>query len=268
MPNDNMNKYVVFDLDETIGHFILIRNIWASLVRFINYNNLKYDLTQDDFNVVLDKFSGLFRPGIFQILSSLKKKKQHGSCKGIMVYTNNRYPKEWVYRLINYIENKLGGGVFDNVILAFKLDGVIQEPCRTSKDKKYTDLIRCCRLPYNIEICYFDDVVYPEMDVDNVYYLKLRPYLYFYTPNEIMKRLFSVDVIQNLLYTRTDTVDVINKNKQTFTNYLLKYLEMKKVVCIDKDPLDFEVDKISTKRMVTHLHVFFTRFFPGYIDEE
>ena len=71
MINDmtNINKYVVFDLDETIGHFILIRNIWSSLVRFINYNNINYSLTQDDFNKILDKFPGLFRPGILPILS-------------------------------------------------------------------------------------------------------------------------------------------------------------------------------------------------------
>ena len=264
----NENKYVVFDLDETIGHFILIRNIWASLVRFISYNNINYSLTQDDFNKILDKFPGLFRPGILPILLSLKKKKQTGLCKGVMVYTNNRYPKDWVYRLINYIEYKLDGGVFDNIILAFKLDGVIQEPCRTSKDKKYTDFIRCCRLPYNIELCYFDDVVYPDMNIDNVYYLKVRPYLYYYTPDEIMKRLFSVKVVQNLLYNPNDSENIINENKQIFTSYLLKYLELKKVVCIDKDPVDFEVDKISTKRMVTHLHVFFTRFFPGFVDDE
>ena len=85
----NENKYVVFDLDETIGHFILIRNIWASLVRFISYNNINYSLTQDDFNKILDKFPGLFRPGILPILLSLKKKKQTGLCKGVMVYTNN-----------------------------------------------------------------------------------------------------------------------------------------------------------------------------------
>lgn len=268
MPNENTNKYVVFDLDETIGHFTLIRNIWKALAQFITYNNIEYELTQDDFNMVLDNFSSLFRPGIFQILSALKNKKQNGSCKGVMIYTNNKYPKAWVYRLINYIENKLGGGMFDNIILAFKLDGVIQEPCRTSKDKKYTDFIRCCKLPYNIELCYFDDVVYPEMDVDNVYYLKVKPYLYFYTPNEITKRILNVKVIQNLLYSQTDSVYIINKNKQIFTNYLLKYLEVNKVVCIAKDPVDFEIDIISTKRMVTHIYVFFTRFFPGYIDEE
>ena len=32
-------------------------------------------------------------------------------------------------------------------------------------------------------------LVYPEMDVDNVYYLKVKPYVYYYyTPDEIMER--------------------------------------------------------------------------------
>ncbi len=106
------------------------------------------------------------------------------------------------------------------------------------------------------------------MDVDNVYYLKVKPYVYFYTPDEIMERLFKVEIIQNLLYKPTDNADIVEKNKEIFTIYFLKYLEMKRVVCVDKDPVDFEVDKIVTKRMVTHLHVFFTRFFPGFIDDE
>ena len=266
MPNENMNKYVVFDLDETVGHFILIRNIWDSLERFVNYNKLIHTFTQKDFNTILDKFPELFRPGILSILSSLKKKKRQGLCKGIMVYTNNRYSKEWVYRLINYIEYKLGGDVFNNIILAFKLNGTIQEPCRTSKDKKYTDLIRCCRLPYNIELCYFDDVIYPEMDIDNVYYLKVKPYYYYYTPDDIIKRLFNVKVIQKIVYNNSENEETIKNNSSIFTKYILKYLEMKNVACLSKDPHELVVDKIVTKRMITHLHVFFTRFFPGFID--
>ena len=152
MLHGNINKYVVFDLDETIGHFVLIRNIWEALDRFIAYNHINYLLTQYDFNAILNEFPELFRPGILSILLSLKKKKRQGLCKGIMLYTNNKYPKKWVNYLTEYIEHRIGGGIFDNIILAFKIDGEIQEPCRTSSDKKYTDVIRCCRIPSNVQI--------------------------------------------------------------------------------------------------------------------
>ena len=270
MLHGNINKYVVFDLDETIGHFVLIRNIWEALVRFIAYNHINYLLTQHDFNAILNEFPELFRPGILSILLSLKKKKRQGLCKGIMLYTNNKYTKKWVNYLTEYIEHRLGGGIFDNIILAFKLNGEIQEPCRTSSTKKYSDVIRCCRIPPNmqIELCYFDDVAYPEMNVDNVYYLKLKPYVYFFTHNEIMHRIFKVDIIHQILYTGKETKQTIDHHKTIFEQYILKYLTIKHVKCIEKNSMEYNLDKLITKRMITHIHVFFMRFFPGYQDTD
>ena len=43
-------KIVVFDLDETIGHFYLIRLLWDSVHHFIEYNNIPYMMDQTDFN--------------------------------------------------------------------------------------------------------------------------------------------------------------------------------------------------------------------------
>lgn len=268
MSNDNMNKYVVFDLDETIGHFVLIRNIWDSIQRFITYNDINYKLTQYDFNCILNEFLEVFRPGILSILLSLKKKKRQGICKGIMIYTNNRYSKEWVNRITDFIEQRLGGDIFDNIILAFKLNGEIQEPCRTSKDKKYSDFIQCCRIPQDvqIEMCYFDDVFHPDMDVANVYYLKVRPYIYCFTHEEIMNRLFRIKTISSILYLKDNNETVNNKHKEMFSQYIKKYLFIKNVICKENQLNDYNIDKLITKRMVTHIHVFFTRFFPGYID--
>jgi hypothetical protein len=268
MIRGNANKYVVFDLDETIGHFVLIRNIWDSLHRFITYNDIKYKLTQYDFNLLLNEFLELFRPGILSILLSLKKKKLQGLCKGIMIYTNNRYSKDWVHRITDFIEQRLGGDIFDNIVLAFKLNGEIQEPCRTSKDKKYSDFIQCCRIPQDvqIELCYLDDVFHPEMDIANVYYLKVKPYVHCFSHQEIMNRLFRVKTICKILYIKDNNEKVNDKHREMFSQYIQKYLSMKNVLCEQNHPVDYNIDKLITKRMVTHIHVFFTRFFPGYID--
>ena len=91
-------------------------------------------------------FPEVLRPDILNILGFLKRKKNQGICKGIMVYTNNRYDSKWVNMIIRYIEDSLGGGIFDRTILAFKLNGQVQEPCRTTSDKKLSDFIACCKL--------------------------------------------------------------------------------------------------------------------------
>ena len=47
-------RVVVFDLDETLGHFHLIRLIWESIHEFIRYNNIPYMMNQADFNDLFD----------------------------------------------------------------------------------------------------------------------------------------------------------------------------------------------------------------------
>jgi hypothetical protein len=253
-------KYVVFDLDETIGHFYLIRLIWESISEFIRFNNIPYTLSQHDFNLLINIYPEVLRPDILTILLSLKRKKSQGICKGVMIYTNNKYPSDWVYMILNYIEQRLGGGIFDKTVLAFKLDGETQEPCRTSTDKILGDLIRCCKLPSNIKLCYFDDTDFPEMYEDNVYYWKLKPYYYYYTEKVIKTRMFMSDILNNILFKGTVPVEVLHVNKSLFINYMSKFLELKNILYKEKETLDYEMDKIVSKRIMTHLNIFFNKF--------
>jgi hypothetical protein len=85
-PDDQ--RVVVFDLDETLGHFHLIRLIWESIHEFINYNNIPYMMGQTDFNDLFDIFPEMLRPEVLSILLFLKNEKDRGACNGIMVYTN------------------------------------------------------------------------------------------------------------------------------------------------------------------------------------
>jgi hypothetical protein len=94
-----------------------------------------------------------------------------------MIYTNNTGPKEWARNIINYFEKKINYKLIDQIIAAFKINGKQIEMCRTTHDKTHKDLIRCTKIPDNAEICYLDDVYYPEMSHKNVYYINIKPYI-------------------------------------------------------------------------------------------
>ena len=244
-------RVVVFDLDETLGHFHLIRLIWESIHEFINYNNIPYMMNQNDFNHLFDIFPEMLRPEIISILCFLKEKKSLGVCSGIMIYTNNKYPQEWVYLIIRYIEYKVGHTLFDNIVLAFKLNGRIQQIGRTTNEKKLEDFVACCRLPETVEICYFDNSEYNGMLAENVYYLKVRAYYYPFTEKDIIKRISHQHVLKRVLCT-SQTQDI-----QIFTQFLIKYLKKNRYHFAEKSFLDYEMDKVISIRIQTHLNDFF-----------
>ena len=246
-------RVVVFDLDETLGHFHLIRLIWESIHEFIRYNNIPYMMNQADFNDLFDIFPQMLRPEVLSIIRFLKEEKDRGTCSGVMVYTNNKYPKEWVYLIIRYIEYKVEHKIFDNIVLAFKMNGRVQQLGRTSSDKKTSDFVACCKLPQNIEICYFDDSEYSGMVSQNVYYLKVRAYYHPFTEASIIQRVSSYPV-----WTRVLCV-THKRHLQTFIQFFIKNLRMKGYHFAEKTFLDYEMDKVTSKRIRTHLIDFFDR---------
>lgn len=256
MPNP-VTKIVVFDLDETIGHFFLVRLIWESMHHFIEYNHIAYKLTQNDFNELIDMYPETLRPDIISVLTYLRRKRQLGACGGIMIYTNNRYPKEWVDMITSYIENRVGGRVFDRTVLAFKLRGKVQELMRTTAEKKLSDFVACCRLPTDIEICYIDDTEYLGMSSDNVFYLKLRPYYYYYTKDVVVNRMMMGSLVNHILMIENIHIDLVMRNKELFATYMANFLEAHRIIYRQKEVLDYEMDKIVTKRIKSHLEVFF-----------
>jgi hypothetical protein len=248
-------RVVVFDLDETLGHFHLIRLVWESINEFINYNNIPYMMNQTDFNDLFDTFPEMLRPEVISILQFIKGEKDRGACSGVMVYTNNKYSKEWVYLIIQYIQYKIGCKLFDNIILAFKMNGRVQQMGRTTNAKKIEDFVSCCRLPENVEICYFDNFEYSGMTAENnVYYLKVRAYNYPFSKESIIKGVSSHPVWRRVLCALHD------HQIQTFIQFFIKNLSLKGYQFGIKQTLDYEMDKITSKRIMTHLRVFF-----GYI---
>ena len=80
-------KYVVFDLDETIGHFYKISTL---------YNTIwEYSGKQINLHRLLELYPEVFRPGMFKLFEYLKQEKIRNKQIKVVIFTNNMGPKSW-----------------------------------------------------------------------------------------------------------------------------------------------------------------------------
>ena len=236
------NKIIVFDLDETLGCFTEIGIFWEALENFYGTN-----LLNESFYDVIDLFSDFLRPNIINILEYVKNKKINNECDKIMIYTNNQGPKSWVTMISNYFNNKIGYKVFDNIIAAFKIGGKIIEFNRTSHDKSVEDLIRCTRISPNTEICFIDDQYHPLMNMDNVYYINVKPYIYSMPYEEMAEKYYNRHK------------DNIKVKKEEFINFIINFMKQYNYPVKNKSKDETELDKIVSKKIVIHLEEFFKK---------
>ena len=244
-------KIVVFDLDETLGYFTQFGIFWDCLNNYVKriYN---YNLTQHDFNHILDLYPEFLRPNIINILNYLKNKKHTKCCHKMMIYTNNQGPKEWAHHIVSYFESKIKYRLFDQIISAFKINGKRVEICRSSHDKTHEDFIKCTKIPINAEICFLDDSFYPEMANDNIYYINLKPYYHDLKFEEMIVSFKNSEIGKMIL--NNHMTDENNYEKQMIADFT-KY----KYEIIEKKPDEYEIDKILGKQIMTHLHMFFNK---------
>lgn len=239
-------KIVVFDLDETLGYFTQFGIFWDSLIKYLNKNNKNLSLTQEEFNAILDLFPEFLRPNIINILTYLKNKKITNCCNKIMIYTNNTGAREWGQRIINYFEKKINFKLIDQIIAAFKIKGKRVEICRTTQNKTHGDLIKCTKISEQTEICFIDDVFYPEMVRDNIYYINIKPYYHDIQFEEMIKR-FNNSVIGKKIKSYDGDFDKLILNNINLFNYNI----------IEKNKPEYEIDEILGKHIITHLQNFF-----------
>ena len=177
------NRIVVFDLDETIGSFSELGMFWNAIENILGNQDEKY------FFETLDLFQEFLRPKIMNIVKFINERKKDGSCDKVMIYTNNQGPRKWAKMITKYFDSKLKtSSFFDQIIAAFKVNGDIVEICRTTHEKNINDLFRCTRISNNTEICFLDDRYHSEMNKQNVYYIKLKPYTYSLSFKEMATR--------------------------------------------------------------------------------
>jgi len=240
-------KIVVFDLDETLGYFTEYGIFWDCLDNFVKKNNM-LKLTQTDFNDILDLFPEFVRPNIINILLYLKYKKQSQCCNKLMIYTNNQAHTDWSKMIVKYFEDKINYKLIDQIISAFKVNGKRVELCRTTHNKTHNDLIKCTHIPQNTEICFIDDCFYPGMTNDNISYINIKPYTYCLNFKYMLNKFKESEVGKNMI-----------KDKENFDEIMLTEFKKYNYRVFEKNPKEYEVDKILGKQIMVHLHDFFNK---------
>lgn len=240
-------KIVVFDLDETLGYFTQYGIFWDSLSNYIKIKN-KSQLTQRDFDDILELFPEFLRPNIINILTYLKNKKKTNCCHKMMIYTNNTGPREWARHIISYFEKKINFKLVDQIIAAFKINGKRIEICRTTQNKTHNDFVRCSKIPVDAEICFMDDSFYPEMTNDNIYYINVKPYYHDLKFEDMLERFNKSSIGRKIV-----------DKEENFNNLMMVQIKPFNYMVVEKEEKEYEVDKILGKHIISHLQTFFNR---------
>jgi hypothetical protein len=208
-------KYIVFDVDETLGYFSQL----GSFIDALSFYNKDFSgsLVFERFNEILDLFPEFVRPKMIETLKYIHEKKVNGSCSGVFIYTNNQGPRSWVQHIAKYFDYKVGGlernhneinPLFDKIIAAYMINGKIVEPGRTSQNKTYDDLLRITGISPHSEVCFVDDLNHPEMRHESVLYLNVKPYVKTLSADEMIRRYLKSPLASTIVNTREFTAAV------------------------------------------------------------
>ena len=242
MVNKNIPYVVVFDMDETLGHFEQINIFWQVFCKYLQKEN-KHKPEKKILFDIIDIFNKILRPKILNILEYLKKKKLEKICDKIIIFTNNT-SKKWSLLISEYFDYKLEDKLFDQVICAYKVKGKIIESNRTQYDKSFKDFINCSKLTKDSQICFLDDVRHPDMEHENVVYLKIKPYIYSYPTETLILDFYNNN--KNLI-----------DNKIDYENFMINNIELYEYNIYNKSLLEQKVDTLLTKRLLQHIDEFF-----------
>lgn len=241
----NQNYVIVFDLDETLGHFSQLYIFWNLLNSYLNDCNIE----KIHFFKLLDLFPDFLRPNILKLLKNVKRKKQKNICNYVMIYTNNNGPKHWAELIKEYFHHKLKYNLFDKIIGAFKVNGEIIEVCRTSNGKSFSDFLNCTKLPENTQICFLDDQHHENMEHENVVYINIKPY----THNESF-----IKMAEKFYNNNKDIFNKKNINSVSFfINYIKKYTNNYNLKYIKKSKIEKNIDYILGSQIIKEVDKFF-----------
>ena len=194
-------KYIVFDVDETLGYF---SQLGAFMDAISFYNKDFSGSVFERFNEILDLYPEFIRPKMIETLKYIYKKKITGKCNGVFIYTNNQGPRLWVQHIAKYFDYKVGNNrnndtsLFDKIIAAYMINGKVVEPGRTSQNKTYDDLLRITGISPHAEVCFVDDLNHPDMRHENVLYLNVKPYVKTLPVAEMIQRYLKSYLSNNI----------------------------------------------------------------------
>lgn len=240
------SKIVVFDLDETLGYFMELGMFWDALNAYIKHKQIKQTIDQELFNKILDLYPEFLRPKIIEILNYLKKKKEKNHCDKLMIYTNNQGPLEWANYIMKYFEKKINNKIFDQIIAAFEVKNKRVELCRTTHMKTHADLIKCSKLPEKTQICFLDDVYHPNMINEKIYYINVKPYIHDLSFDEMITRFLNSDILDTEVCEPTYCRE-----------FILTFMKRYNFIYVGKKSETQNIDKIISKKILHHLHIFF-----------
>jgi hypothetical protein len=135
--------------------------------------------------------------------------------------------------------------LFDQIIAAFKVRGKQIELCRTTHSKTHSDFIKCTKIPEDTQICFLDDVYYPDMSNDKIYYINIKPYVFDLKLDDMIKRCLNSDILDSNM----DTV--------SYNSFMMTYLKRYNHAYVNKTTDSQNIDKILSKKILEHLHIFF-----------
>ncbi len=223
-------KIVVFDLDETLGHFEDLSIFWDLINQVVGKH------TERDFIDILDLNKNLIRPGILKVLNYVKEKRNKHQCAKIVLYTNNNGPLKWATLIIKYFESKCGIK-FDKIIGGYQVHNIRNGGCRTSYLKSEKDLLRCSNMPAGTQICFIDDKNHIYMQGDNIYNITVDPYVYVISYKEMATKYYDKFKKRLKKYTKTEFINNILRytyrynrevpSYQTKHNSKMMYLNIK-----------------------------------------
>ena len=218
-------KYIVFDVDETLGYFSQL----GSFIDAISlYNKYFSGSAYERFNEILDLFPEFVRPKMIETLKYIHEKKVSGTCSGLFIYTNNQGPSSWVQHIAKYFDYKVGNvernnindnnyTLFDKIIAAYMINGKIVEPGRTSQNKTYDDLLRITGISPHSEVCFVDDLNHPDMRHENVLYLNVKPYVKTLSTDEMIRRYLKSPLASSIMNTK-DFTEAIGERMGSIKN--------------------------------------------------
>lgn len=232
---------IVFDLDETLGHF-------SQLYTFLNLvqGYLKRKFKKEEFFEMLDLFPEFLRPDIINVLKRIVQKLENKECYSVMIYTNNNGPKFWCEYIIAYFHYRLNYKIFGHIISAFKIGNKKIELRRTSNEKSYKDFINCTQLPDTTQVCFIDDQHYSKMEHENVVYIHINPYI-----RNILFRTMAIKYYNN-------NPDLFNKQEiDKFINYIELYTCNYKLDYLYKNDVEEKIDYLISQRIIKEIEIFF-----------
>ena len=173
-----MYQCIVFDLDETIGHFSQLYAIYIKMKQIYNF-----EISVTHLHSLFQKYIKAFRPGIFLLFAYIKVLKESNAHLLTVLYTNTTLPKIWIHAIITFIEKKIhlqeSSTLFDHVI-------DITHPLRKTLKKNIKDLTFICKIaPDNMAILFIDNVKHTSIHHKYMIYTHVYSYMYRYSNTSV-----------------------------------------------------------------------------------